>query len=62
MYAGVPISTPVWVSGESSTESMPRGCEPLATAVATKAYEMNLARRKRPGNIRQSIAAMMYTP
>ena len=34
----------------------------IATGVATKAYAMNLARRKRPSNIRQSIAAMMYKP
>jgi len=34
----------------------------IATSVATKAYEMNLARAKSPRNIRQAIAAMMYRP
>jgi malate dehydrogenase (oxaloacetate-decarboxylating)(NADP+) len=34
----------------------------LAVSVATKAYEMNLAREKRPRNIRRSIEAFMYRP
>jgi malate dehydrogenase (oxaloacetate-decarboxylating)(NADP+) len=34
----------------------------IATAVATKAYELKLARAKRPGNLRRSIARMMYVP
>jgi malate dehydrogenase (oxaloacetate-decarboxylating)(NADP+) len=34
----------------------------IATSVATKAYEMNLARAKRPRSIRRAIAAMMYRP
>jgi malate dehydrogenase (oxaloacetate-decarboxylating)(NADP+) len=34
----------------------------IATAVATQAYEMNLARAKRPANLRRSIEAMMYKP
>jgi len=34
----------------------------IAVAVATKAYAMNLARQKRPANVRRSIAALMYEP
>jgi malate dehydrogenase (oxaloacetate-decarboxylating)(NADP+) len=34
----------------------------IATSVATKAYEMNVARQKRPRNIRRHIEAMMYRP
>jgi malate dehydrogenase (oxaloacetate-decarboxylating)(NADP+) len=34
----------------------------IAVSVATKAYEMNLARQSRPRNIRRSIAAIMYRP
>ena len=34
----------------------------IAVSVATKAYEMNLARQPRPRNIRRSIAAVMYRP
>ncbi len=34
----------------------------IATGVATKAYAMNLARRKRPKNVRRSVEALMYRP
>jgi len=34
----------------------------IATSVATRAYEMNLARQKRPKDIRRTVAAMMYKP
>jgi malate dehydrogenase (oxaloacetate-decarboxylating)(NADP+) len=34
----------------------------IAASVATKAYEMNLAREKRPKNLRRHIKAMMYEP
>jgi malate dehydrogenase (oxaloacetate-decarboxylating)(NADP+) len=34
----------------------------IAASVATKAYAMNLAREKRPRNIRRSIEAIMYRP
>jgi malate dehydrogenase (oxaloacetate-decarboxylating)(NADP+) len=34
----------------------------IATSVATKAYEMNLAREKRPKNLRRHIKALMYEP
>jgi malate dehydrogenase (oxaloacetate-decarboxylating)(NADP+) len=34
----------------------------IAASVATMAYSMKLARRPRPRNIRQSIAALMYRP
>jgi len=34
----------------------------IAVSVAKKAYEMNLAREKRPKSIRQSIEAIMYEP
>ena len=34
----------------------------IAVSVATKAYEMGLARAKRPRNIRRAIEAMMYEP
>jgi malate dehydrogenase (oxaloacetate-decarboxylating)(NADP+) len=34
----------------------------IATGVATKAYAMNLARRKRPRNVRRSVEALMYQP
>jgi malate dehydrogenase (oxaloacetate-decarboxylating)(NADP+) len=34
----------------------------IAVGVATMAYSMKLARRPRPRNIRQSIAALMYHP
>ena len=34
----------------------------IATSVATKAYEMKLARQKRPRNVPQSVEAMMYRP
>jgi len=34
----------------------------IATNVATQAYTMNLARRKRPGNVRRSVQALMYRP
>jgi malate dehydrogenase (oxaloacetate-decarboxylating)(NADP+) len=34
----------------------------IATSVATKAYEMKLARAKRPSNIRRSVEALMYQP
>ena len=34
----------------------------IATSVATKAYAMNLAREKRPKNIRRHIKTLMYEP
>jgi malate dehydrogenase (oxaloacetate-decarboxylating)(NADP+) len=34
----------------------------IAVAVATRTYEMTLARARRPGNIRRTIEAMMYEP
>jgi malate dehydrogenase (oxaloacetate-decarboxylating)(NADP+) len=34
----------------------------IAVSVATKAYAMDLAREKRPRDVRRSIAAMMYRP
>jgi malate dehydrogenase (oxaloacetate-decarboxylating)(NADP+) len=34
----------------------------IAVSVATKAYEMGLARSRRPRNIRQAIEAVMYEP
>lgn len=34
----------------------------IATSVATKAYEMKLARARRPPNIRRSVEALMYQP
>ena len=34
----------------------------IAAAVATRAYAMNVARRKRPPNVRQAVARVMYTP
>ncbi len=34
----------------------------IAVSVATKAYEMNLAREKRPKNLRSHIKALMYEP
>ncbi|HEU0253586.1 MAG TPA: oxaloacetate-decarboxylating malate dehydrogenase, partial [Pyrinomonadaceae bacterium] len=34
----------------------------IAASVATKAYEMNLAREKRPKNLRRHIKALMYEP
>ena len=34
----------------------------IATAVATKAYDMKLARARRPRDVRRSIEKMMYTP
>jgi malate dehydrogenase (oxaloacetate-decarboxylating)(NADP+) len=34
----------------------------IATSVATKAYDMKLARAKRPPNIRRSVEALMYRP
>jgi malate dehydrogenase (oxaloacetate-decarboxylating)(NADP+) len=34
----------------------------IAVGVATKAYTMNLARTKRPKNVRQTIKALMYQP
>jgi len=34
----------------------------IATSVAKQAYEMKLARRKRPGNVRRSVQALMYRP
>jgi malate dehydrogenase (oxaloacetate-decarboxylating)(NADP+) len=34
----------------------------IAVSVASKAYAMNLARRKRPGNVRRTIQALMYNP
>jgi malate dehydrogenase (oxaloacetate-decarboxylating)(NADP+) len=34
----------------------------IAVSVATKAYEMNLAREPRPKSIRRSVEALMYQP
>ncbi len=34
----------------------------IAVSVAAKAYSMDLARERKPGNIRQAIKAMMYRP
>jgi malate dehydrogenase (oxaloacetate-decarboxylating)(NADP+) len=34
----------------------------IAVSVATKAYAMNLARERRPKNVRQSINVLMYRP
>jgi malate dehydrogenase (oxaloacetate-decarboxylating)(NADP+) len=34
----------------------------IAVSVATKAYALNLARERRPRNVRQSIKALMYRP
>jgi malate dehydrogenase (oxaloacetate-decarboxylating)(NADP+) len=34
----------------------------IAVSVAEKAYELKLARRKRPRNLRKSIADSMYEP
>ena len=34
----------------------------IAASVTTKAYEMNLAREKRPKNLRRHIKALMYEP
>src|SRR6185295_4752330 len=34
----------------------------IAVSVATKAYAMNLAREKRPANVRRAVEAMMYRP
>jgi malate dehydrogenase (oxaloacetate-decarboxylating)(NADP+) len=34
----------------------------IAVAVAAKAYSLRLARRRRPGNLRESIAKSMYDP
>jgi malate dehydrogenase (oxaloacetate-decarboxylating)(NADP+) len=34
----------------------------IATSVAAKAYELNLARKQRPKNLRRAIEAMMYRP
>jgi malate dehydrogenase (oxaloacetate-decarboxylating)(NADP+) len=34
----------------------------IATALATRAFEMKLARGRRPGNLRRRIEAMMYQP
>ena len=34
----------------------------IAVSVARKAYDMGLARAKRPRDLRKAIAAMMYTP
>jgi malate dehydrogenase (oxaloacetate-decarboxylating)(NADP+) len=34
----------------------------IATSVATRAYEMGLARAKRPPNVRRAIERMMYQP
>jgi len=34
----------------------------IAVSVATKAYAMNLAREKRPKNVRRSIEVLMYRP
>jgi len=31
-------------------------------SVAEKAYEMDVARQKRPRNLRKSVEALMYTP
>jgi len=34
----------------------------IAVSVATKAYAMNLTRKRKPENVRRSIEAMMYRP
>jgi malate dehydrogenase (oxaloacetate-decarboxylating)(NADP+) len=34
----------------------------IATSLATAAYDMKLARQKRPHNIKESIARLMYQP
>jgi len=34
----------------------------IAVSVAEKAYEMDVARQKRPRNLRKSVEALMYTP
>ena len=34
----------------------------IAVAVAERAYEMKLARKRRPADLRKSIAALMYQP
>jgi malate dehydrogenase (oxaloacetate-decarboxylating)(NADP+) len=34
----------------------------IAVSVAVKAYSMNLARQRKPENIRRAIEAMMYRP
>ena len=34
----------------------------IAVSIAEKAYEMNLARSRRPRQLRRRIAAMMYQP
>ena len=34
----------------------------IAVAVAEKAYDMKLSRKRRPANLRKSIAALMYQP
>jgi len=34
----------------------------IAVSVARKAYEMNLARQKKPANLRRHIQALMYEP
>jgi malate dehydrogenase (oxaloacetate-decarboxylating)(NADP+) len=34
----------------------------IAVSVATKAYEMGLARTRRPKNMRRTIERMMYWP
>ena len=34
----------------------------IAVSVATKAYDLKLARERRPKNVRQSIDALMYRP
>ena len=34
----------------------------IAVSVAEKAYEMKLARRRRPADLRKAIAASMYEP
>ena len=34
----------------------------IATSVATKAYAMKLARRRRPTNVRKSVETLMYKP
>jgi malate dehydrogenase (oxaloacetate-decarboxylating)(NADP+) len=34
----------------------------IAISVATKAYDLNLAREKRPKNVRRSVEALMYRP
>ena len=34
----------------------------IATGVATKAYSMKLARRRRPANVRRHVETLMYRP